>query len=136
MSTSSLNTYLQFEKIMKASSCHFVLSGESDYKHLTKVFPELLTFFLKETDQLPEDEEIMQMFIELNIRDLERNVKPEGYNRKGRMRLIFPLDRKEFYIRSTSKPAEVTRLGEKISAMLKAADVDHVMEMDTVDGVR
>lgn len=120
---------------MKASSCHFVLSGESDYKHLTKVFPEILTYFLKESDQMPEDEEVMQMFIELNVRDLERNIKPEGYNRKGRMRLIFPLDRKEFYIRG-SKPSDVSRLGEKIGAMLETAGVEHLMEMDSVNGVR
>ena len=121
---------------MKASSCHFVLSGDSDYKHLAKVFPDLLGFFLKETDQMPEDEEVLHMFIELNVSDLDRNVKPEGYNRKGRMRMIFPLDRKEFYIRSTSRPSEVARVGERISEMLSAAGIEHDVEQNTVNGVR
>ncbi|MDI3482387.1 MAG: hypothetical protein PWQ88_258 [Candidatus Methanomethylophilaceae archaeon] len=122
--------------MMKAASCHFVLTGDSDYKHLTNVFPDILSLLLKETDQFPEDEEVMQMFIELNVRDLERNIKPEGYNRRGRMRLIFPLDRKEFYIKGSSRPTDITRISEKISIMLEAAGVQHRLEYNTIGGDR
>jgi len=78
---------------MKASSGHLVLNDRTEYQELAEVFPELLKLFLEETDQVPEDPEIMQMFIHLNQKDLEANRKPEGYNRKGRMRLIFSATR-------------------------------------------
>jgi hypothetical protein len=110
---------------MKANSVHFILGGKTPYKDLAPAFPDILKTFLKETDQMPEDEEILMMFIELNTADLERNVKPEGYNRKGRMRLVFPMDKKEFYIKSAGKGADVARVGEMISEMLSASGVQY-----------
>lgn len=113
---------------MKATSGHFVLEDDIDYKDLAPVFPEVLTTFLEETGQVPEDEDVLKMFIFLNQSELEKNRKPEGYNRKGRMRLVFPLDRKEFYIRGASKSNEVVRITEKLSRILKAAKVEHDLE--------
>ncbi|MGD0057222.1 MAG: hypothetical protein ABSB83_05135 [Methanomassiliicoccales archaeon] len=117
---------------MKATSGHFVLKKNVKYRDLVRVFPEVLTTFLEETDQVPEDEDVLKMFIYLNQVDLERNVKPEGYNRKGMMRLVFPLNRKEFYIRGNSRGSEVVRLSEKISRMLSKAKVDHEVEWDAI----
>ena len=108
---------------MKVSSVHFILSGKTPYKDLSPVFPDILKLFLMETNQMPEDEEILMMFIELNTADLNRNMKPEGYNRKGRMRMVFPMDRKEFYIKAAGKGADVARVGERISEMLSSAGV-------------
>ena len=99
---------------MKAISGHFVLKNRKDYCDIAKVFPELLTTFLEETDQMPEDEEVLRMFVYLNMVELEQNIKPEGYNRKGRMRIVFPLTRKEFYIRGTARSSEVVRITEKL----------------------
>jgi len=113
---------------MKATSGHLVLSKGEDFEDLAKVFPEVLTTFLQETGQMPDDEDVLRMFIYLNQVDLERNRKPEGYNRKGRMRLVFPLDRKEFYVRANSKSNEVVRIAEKLSRMLKAASIEHELE--------
>ncbi|MCL1984163.1 MAG: hypothetical protein FWG58_02035 [Methanomassiliicoccaceae archaeon] len=110
---------------MKANSVHFVLSGKTPYKDLAPAFPDILKMFLKETDQMPEDEEILAMFIELNLSDLERNMKPEGYNRKGKMRMVFPTDRKEFYIKAVGKGVDVARVGERISEMLSASGVHY-----------
>ena len=115
---------------MKASSGHFVLKKNGKYRDLAKIFPDILKTFLEETEQVPEDEDVLKMFIYLNQVDLERNVKPEGYNRKGKMRLVFPLNRKEFYIRGTSRGSEVVRLSEKISRMLSKAKVNHDVEWD------
>lgn len=115
---------------MKATSGHFIFKGDTDYKDLVDVFPEVLRTFLKETGQMPEDEEVMEMFIHLNQVELEKNEKPEGYNRKGRMRLVFPLDSKQFYVRSLSKSGEVVRLAEKISRMLNGAGVEHDLELN------
>jgi hypothetical protein len=64
------------------------------------------------------------MFIELNMADLEKNSKPEGYNRKALYRLLFPIGRKEFYIKTYSgKMSDVKRIGEMISEMLSTAKV-------------
>jgi len=112
---------------MKASSIHFVLSGDTPYKDLAPAFPDILKMFLTETEQVPEDEEIMLMFIELNMADLERNMKPEGYNRKGRMRMVFPMDKPEFYIKAVGKGADVARVGEKVNEILSASGIQYTV---------
>ncbi|OPY31032.1 MAG: hypothetical protein A4E32_02014 [Methanomassiliicoccales archaeon PtaU1.Bin124] len=117
---------------MKASSGHFVLKDNIEYRDMAKVFPEVLTTFLEETEQVPEDEDVMKMFIYLNMTELEKNSKPEGYNRKGRMRLVFPMTRKEFYIRGSSKSGEVVRLTEKISKILTKAGIKHDVEWNAL----
>ncbi len=108
---------------MKVSSVHFILKGKSDYKDLAPVFPDILKMFLESIDQMPEEEELLQMLIELNTTDLEMNRKPEGYNRKGKVRLVFPMDSKEFYLKTYSKPAELDPIADKISEMLTAAKI-------------
>jgi hypothetical protein len=120
---------------MKAMSGHFVLRNRKDYRDIAKIFPELLTTFLQETDQMPEDQEVLQMFIYVNQVELERNGKPEGYNRKGRMRLIFPLTRKEYYIRGTAPSSEVVRITEKLSKLLSRAGIDHEVEWNALSSV-
>ncbi|MEM0448629.1 MAG: hypothetical protein QW520_02270 [Methanomassiliicoccales archaeon] len=117
---------------MKATSGHLVLKNKKDYKDIAKVFPELLIAFLEESDQMPEDEELLQMFIHLNQVELAKNSKPEGYNRKGRMRLIFPLGRKELYVRGMSRSGEVVRVTEKLSRILQRAGVDHDVEWNAL----
>jgi len=121
--------------MMKATSGHFVLKNRKDYRDVSKVFPEVLTTFLEETDQMPEDEEVLQMFIHLNQAELQRNGKPEGYNRKGRMRLVFPLNRKEFYIRGMTKSSEVVRITEKLSKILSKGGVDHEVEWNALSSI-
>jgi hypothetical protein len=120
---------------MKATSGHFVLKNKKDYRDIAKVFPEVLTTFLEETDQMPEDSEVLQMFIYVNQVDLDRNDKPEGYNRKGRMRLVFPLTRKEFYVRGMAKSSEVVRITEKLSKILAKGGVDHDIEWNALSTV-
>ena len=72
---------------------------------------------------MPEEEELLQMLIELNMVDLERNRKPEGYNRKGKVRLVFPMDRKEFYLKTYTKNQDLSHIADNISNMLTAAGV-------------
>lgn len=119
---------------MKVFSTNFVLKGKSDYKDIAPVFPEILKAFLEEIGQMPEDEEILQMFIDMNMIDLERNSKPEGYNRKGKMRLVFPTDRKEFYIKAYSKTTNMNDIAETISSLLRSAGVKFdVLKNDMTD---
>ena len=119
---------------MKVSSIHFVLKGKTDYKDLVPVFPDILKMFLESIDQMPEEEELLQMLIELNMTDLELNRKPEGYNRKGKIRLVFPMDSKEFYLKTYSKSSELKPIADKISEMLTAAAIKYeIKEHDRVD---
>jgi len=108
---------------MKVFSTHFVLKGKSDYKDLAPVFRDILKALLEEIGQMPEEEEIFQMYVDMNMVDLERNRKPEGYNRKGKMRLIFPIDRKEFYLKAYSKTTDMTRMTDIIKGLLSHAGV-------------
>jgi hypothetical protein len=117
---------------MKAQTGHIVFKGQFRYKNLAKPFEELLKAFLEETDQVPDEDDILQMFLRLNLMDLEKNRKPEGYNRRGRMRLVFPQPtlRKEMYVRTDVKTAQVVRVTERLSKILKKAGVAHSIEYD------
>ncbi len=117
---------------MKAQTGHIVFKGAFKYKNLSKSFEELLKVFLQETDQMPDEEEILQMFIRLNLMDLNKNRKPEGYNRRGRMRLVFPLTdgKKEMYVRADVKTAQVIRVTEQLSRVLKKAGISHSIDYD------
>ena len=95
---------------------------------------QILNFFLlKQSSQIlaendhfqnDEDEESREMFIELNMFDLEQNRKPEGYNRKGKYRLIFPIGTMEFYLISlVAKPNDVKRVGDRIADILSTTNI-------------
>jgi hypothetical protein len=119
---------------MKVFSTHFVLKGKSDYKDLAPVFPGILSALLEEIGQIPEEEEIFQMFVDMNVVDLERNRKPEGYNRKGKIRLIFPTDRKEFYLKAYNKTTDLTKITDTIGSLLTSASVKfEVVHNDRAD---
>ncbi len=115
---------------MKVYSNHFILKGKSDYKDLATVFPDILKAFLEEIGQMPEEEEIFQMFVELNMIDLRQNRKPEGYNRKGKIRMVFPMDRKEFYIKCFNKSTDMSRITQIISGYLERAGIKFEFRSD------
>lgn len=115
---------------MKVFSTHFVLTGKSSYKDLAPVFPDILNMLLDEIDQFPEEEEIMQMYIEQNMSDLLNDRKPVGYNRKGKVRIIFPIESKEFYIKSYSKSTDIVSIAEKISDMLDSVGISYEVNND------
>jgi len=123
---------------MKAESGHIVFREKFRYKDLQGCFEELLKVFLEETDQMPDEDEILQMFIRINMMDIEKNRKPEGYNRRGRMKMVFPLTegKKQLYIRADSKTAETVRITERLSKILKKAGVPHVLEWDNLQTIQ
>jgi hypothetical protein len=122
---------------MKAESGHIVFKEKFKWKDLDEVFEEMLVAFLDETDQKPEDEEVLQMFLRLNMMDIEKNRKPEGFNRRGRMRMVFPLGgKKEFYIRADSKTAEIIRVTERLSKVLKKGGVAHTIDYDKLANIQ
>ena len=123
---------------MKAESAHIVFKEKFKYKDLQGVFEEVLRAFLAETDQMPDEDEILQMFLRINMMDIEKNRKPEGYNRRGRMRMVFPLTkgRKQFYLRADSKTAETVRVAERLSKILKKGGIAHTMEWDLLQSLK
>jgi len=123
---------------MKAESGHVIFKDKFKYRDLEDCFEEMMTVFLDETDQMPDEDEILQMFLKINMMDSEKNRKPEGYNRRGRMRMVFPLTRgkKQFYIRADSKTAETVRITERLSKILKKAKVPHTVEWDKLQALQ
>ena len=122
----------------KSHSYHFIFKKGTEYKDLVPAFPDILGIILKENDHFQgneaSDEENREMFELLNIQDLQENRKPEGYNRKGKYRLMFPLDRVEVYIKSTvAKPADIKRVAEKVKEILSASGLEFTTSED--DGI-
>ncbi|MBN1677322.1 MAG: hypothetical protein JW880_02170 [Candidatus Thermoplasmatota archaeon] len=117
---------------MRADSGHIIFKDRFRWKDLSKCMEEMLVVFLDETDQMPDEDEILQMFFRINLMDIEKNRKPEGYNRRGRFKMVFPITsgRKQFYIRADSKTAEIVRITERLSKILKKAGVPHTVEYD------
>lgn len=103
------------------------------YKDLTKVFPDLLRLFLKESGQMPEDEALVRILVRSNLADLQNNRKPEGFNRDNKLRLIFPMNKGSdvsFYLYRSTRSEEVARLTEIISSFLRSKGMPHKVEWD------
>ena len=122
---------------MKVRSGHIRFEGNVKYKDLVPIYKDLFIKFLEDTDQMPEEEEVTKMLIKENLLDLERNKKPEGYNRQGRMRLIFPMqepkDELELYIYGhyhSAKSLEVARVTESMSRFLKSKGFENDVDWD------
>lgn len=116
---------------MRARSGHIKFDKKVRWKQLLPAFRPLFLKFLEETQQLPEDMESVDVLIEENIRDLRNNRKPEGYNREGAMRMIFPIsDQVEFYVYSRGKVLEVARVTEQLSRVLQKYRLKHTIQWD------
>jgi hypothetical protein len=102
------------------------------YRDLVPIYKDLYMKFLKETDQIEEEDERNHMLVRLNLLDLENNRKPEGHNRNCRTKMIFPITEGnvQFYIKGNAKSQEVTKVTESISKLLDDKDIDHTLEWD------
>jgi hypothetical protein len=117
---------------MKVRSGHLVFDRKVTFRQLLPVFRPMFLKFLEETQQIPEDPESLEVLLEENLRDLRRNRKPEGYNREGTMRLVFPITAKriEMYVYSKTRTTDVPRVVEVMSRMFQKAKVKHAIEWD------
>ena len=112
-------------------SGHIVFDRSVTWRKLVPVFRPLFLKFLEESEQMPQDPEILTVLLEENLRDLKANRKPEGYNREGTMRMIFPISEKvEFYVYSRTKPTDVVRVAEQLSRVLQKYRLRHGIEWD------
>ena len=117
---------------MKARSGHFSFDKKVRYKDLAPVFRTLFVKFLEETNQIPAEKENVEVLVEENLRDLRKNKKPEGHNREGFMRMIFPITPKgvHFYIYTRAKTTETARVAETLSRILTKHKLKHSVEWD------
>ena len=116
---------------MRAHSGHIRFDRSVTWKKLLPAFRPMFTKFLEESGQMPQDPEILAVLIEENLRDLRENRKPEGYNREGPMRLIFPISKNlDFYVYSKTKTTEVTRVVEQLSRVLQKYRLKHAVDWD------
>jgi len=126
--------------MMKVRSGHIIIEKGKKYEDLLPIYKDMYMKFLKETGQMPEEEEVTNMLIRENIMDLEKGKKPEGYNRQGRMRMIFPIQEStkngiEMYIYGhyhSAKSLEVARVTESISQFLKTHGFDNEVDWDNM----
>ncbi len=118
---------------MRARSGHFTFAKKVRFADLEPVYRELFTLFLEESGQTRDDPEFMEIILEENLRDLRKDRKPEGFNREGTIRLIFPIsDGVEFYIYSRSKGLEVPRVAEALSQFLRKKRLKHELTWDNL----
>jgi len=116
---------------MRAHSGHVRLDRSVTWRKLLPAFRPLLTRFLEESGQMPQDPEILAVLLEENLRDLRENRKPEGFNREGTMRMIFPISKNvEFYVYSKTKTTEVGRVVEQLSRVLQKYRLKHAVDWD------
>ena len=116
---------------MRVRSGHIKFDQKVKWKNLVPAFKPLFLKFLEETQQLPEDMESVDVLIEENLRDLRSNRKPEGYNREGLMRMMFPISGQvEFYLYGRGKTIEVARVTEQMSRVLQKYRLKHSIEWD------
>ncbi len=116
---------------MRARSGHIVLGPKVGFRDLEPIFRDLFALFLEESEQTRDDPEFFEIILEENLRDLRNDRKPEGFNRDGTMRLIFPLsERKEFYLYSNSRSVEVPRVTQALSQLLQQNKIRHEIEWD------
>ncbi|MFQ5885472.1 MAG: hypothetical protein ACE5IO_10285 [Thermoplasmata archaeon] len=119
---------------MQAQSGHIKFDERVKYGDLLPIYRDIFERFLVETDQIPEEEpEYTEVLLEQNLIDLRNNRKPEGYNRSGCMRMIFPISEDvEFYLYGMGKNTEVPRVTELISKLLKKEGLKHSVEWDNM----
>lgn len=116
---------------MRVRSGHIKFDKKVKWKNLASAFRPVFLKFLEETQQLPEDMESVDVLIEENLRDLRNNRKPEGYNREGVMRMIFPISNQiGFYVYGRGKTIEVARVTEQMSRVLQKHRLKHTIEWD------
>ena len=131
MSGVSLNSGRLIGTEVRARSGHFKFDKKVKWKNLVTSFRPLFLKFLEETQQLPEDMESVDVLVEENLRDLRSDRKPEGFNREGAMRLIFPISNQvEFYVYGRGKVLEVARVTESLSRVLQKYRLKHTIEWD------
>jgi len=117
-------------RILKNWSGHIIFPENFEWKQLEKSFRGMMELFFRETGEMEDEPDHREVIILLNMQDIKNNRKPEGYNREGKLRMIFPLHRKEITILSQLPENYVRDVSESISKYLIGKKIRHTLEFD------
>ncbi len=115
---------------MKNWSGHIIFPDDFQWKYLEKSYKGLMELFFEETGELEEEPDHRDVIIYINMVDIKNNRKPEGYNREGKLRMVFPLHRKEITILSPLPESYVRDVSESLSRYLTGKKIKHNLEFD------
>lgn len=122
-------TQSEFEEAWKSWTCILDKKFEqlpADYiEHLKQVASIPTIRF----DQVPEEDDL-EMIVIANCNDLSKNRKPEGYLRKARVRIIFPMDRQEFYIQSYKDKLDLSLVAAYVKFVLDKGHIKYEFKED------
>ncbi len=127
----------EFEIIKHNSLIRF--DENTEYKDLAPIFPGLYRLFMDLADQYPDEggEELVQMLIDQNMKDLKQNRKPMGHNREARYRMIFPRERDQveffLYPRIAEEESEIETITAEISNFLEENGFKHEIIWDEME---
>ncbi|MCL5681488.1 MAG: hypothetical protein M1515_05575 [Candidatus Thermoplasmatota archaeon] len=115
---------------MKNWSGHIIFPENFEWKQLEKSFRGMMELFFRESGEMEDEPDHKEVIMLLNMQDIKNNRKPEGYNREGKLRLIFPLQRKEITIVSPLPENYVRDVSEALSKYLTSKKIRHTLDFD------
>ncbi len=116
----------------KVRSAHFIFDESVKYSDLSPVYPELFRKFLEASNQMPEDPDVVEIWIERDVQDLKKGKKPEGFLKQNAIKMVFPQRDGfvEFYIYMKIKNDEIPAIARKLEPTLKKAGLKYHIEYD------
>ncbi len=116
----------------KIRSAHFIFDKHIRYKDLAEIYPDLFKTFLEETQQMPEDPDLLEIWLQRDMNALNANKKPEGYLKQNAVKMVFPIrnDHVEFYIYNTSRNQIIPVVAEKLEKLLKKRGFKYTLKTD------
>jgi hypothetical protein len=116
---------------VKNWSAHFIFDENFQWKSLEKCFIDLFNVVKGDRKNTQEEEQVLQVRFELNMREIRNNKKPIGFRSdETELTMIFPIDRKEMIISHYNPSEMVTEAAEKISKVLKTKKIKFSLEFD------
>lgn len=116
----------------EARSAHFIFDKDVQYRDLARMYPELFRTFLQETGQMPEDPDLVEVWLERDMKEIKKNKKPEGYLKQNATKLVFPIrdDYVEFYIYNTARNQTIPEVAEKLEKIIKKEGLPYTLKTD------
>ncbi len=116
---------------MKNWSGHLVLDENFQWNSLQSIFPKMWEIVSSLTKQGSEEVQYDQLYLHLNMVEINRNRKPIGYIRDGaKFRMIFPVGRKEIIIFRGMLSDKIREVTERVGELLRINKIPFSIEWD------
>ena len=119
--------------LTKARTAHFIFEKGTKFSDLKEIYPDVLKTFLEASGQMPEDQNLFEIWLERDMKEISRNRKPEGFLKQNSIKLVFPIrddGTVEFYVHSTSRTLNVPQIAEKIDSVLRKSGLKYTLKYD------